>query len=455
MIKYSSSMAEGQIYDVVVAGGGTAGWVAALAAARQNKRVIILERKGSIGGVMGTGLPLLGFHDDNYKQVVKGYAHELVEKLVEAGASNGYQTTDLWHNSFVTYNSAAMRPIITQMLYDAGVKVVFFSHVTDVVMEGKRLKGILVQGKTGSTLYLGKIFIDATGDAGVAYYAGAQMQEISEFQPPSMVVRIENVDIDRLRKHMYENPSDYPSYRLKPGKALTKEFLETTPFFFALPERIGNVKYEGEYLPLIDRFMFTTMENTRGVIVNMLRARDIICSDSESLSDATMICYMNAINLVNGFRENVPGFENAYLCDSDPEMQVRETRRIVGEYTMQEEDVVAGKDFEDSIAVGSYFIDIHSSRDSHGTWKRTDKAYGIPYRALIPKEIEGLLAAGRCISGSRGASASYRVMATCMAMGQAAGTAASISIDNGILPRNIDASLLRNKLVQEGAIVAL
>jgi hypothetical protein len=199
--------------------------------------------------------------------------------------------------------------------------------------------------------------------------------------------------------------------------------------------------------------MFTVMPGTRGVIVNMLRAHRVDCNSSMSLSQATGLLYRNALNLVDGFRDLIPGFKDAYLCDCEPELQIRESRRILGEYTMQLEDVMTGTGFADSIAVGGYFIDIHSATDAHGTWVRTDKGYGIPYRTMLPVQVENLLVTGRCISGTGQASASYRVMATCMALGQAAGAAASLCADRGCLPRGLDVDLLRKKLLEQDAIV--
>jgi hypothetical protein len=342
------------------------------------------------------------------------------------------------------------------MLYEAGVEMAFFNQVVDVIMKDSVLQGVIAQGKGGRTTYMARAIIDCTGDAHIADLACVPMQPTEEaLQPPSMVVRMENVHIGRLREYLIMHPQDYPSYRMKRGKTVTDDFLEKTSFFFALPDRISNIRYTGGYRPVIDRFMFSALKGTGTVYINMLRTRNTDCTDSESLSKATVICYLNLLNLMDGFRENVPGFEEAYLSDADPEIQIRETRRIAGEYTLTSDDVIAGRDFEDSIAVGSYFIDIHSSTDAHGLWKQTEKAYGIPYRTLVPQKIDGLLVAGRCISGDRMASASFRVMATCMAMGQAAGTAAALCIDRGVTFRELDTTALRYALAQEDAIVSV
>jgi hypothetical protein len=174
---------------------------------------------------------------------------------------------------------------------------------------------------------------------------------------------------------------------------------------------------------------------------------------SESLSRATVELYTNLVPLVKFFRSHIPGFSRCTLCDAEPEIQLRETRRIEGEYSLSTEDAINARVFPDGIAVGGYFIDIHNPGDSTGTWELLERSYEIPFRCLIPKGVDNMVAAGRCISGSRKAAGSYRVMATCMALGQAAGLAAAASAKGGEAMRELDVELLRKSLSAEGAIV--
>ena len=218
---------------------------------------------------------------------------------------------------------------------------------------------------------------------------------------------------------------------------------------------IKKVPYKGLYLPFINRFMFTVTPTGRGVVVNMLRAHNVNGLNSSSLSKATQELYLNILPLTQFFKKNIPGFSNCYVCDSEPELQLRETSRIEGEYTLTLDDILEKRCFPDTIAYGGYFIDVHHGTDSEGTWKLTEGAYGIPFRCLVPQGAENILAAGRIISGTREAAGSYRVMATCMAMGQAAGTAVSIALNKGIPLREIEATDLRNALKEDNALVDL
>jgi hypothetical protein len=279
------------------------------------------------------------------------------------------------------------------------------------------------------------------------------MMAINELQPPSLIFRLENVDIGALREHMKKHPEKYPGNRMLPGRMLSTDFFGSTSFFYIHPAKDGTMPFVGDYSPYIDRLMFSTTPGDTGVVVNMLRAYNVDGRRSDSLSRASVDLYRNLIPLTEYFRTHVPGFEDCTLCDSEPEIQLRETRRIDGEYSLTTEDVINGETFTDGIAVGGYYIDIHSSHSSGGNWRLLENSYEIPFGCMVPKRVDNVVAAGRCISGSRVAASSFRVMATCMATGQAAGLAASMSAERTIAMRELPASCLRTRLSEEGAII--
>lgn len=174
---------------------------------------------------------------------------------------------------------------------------------------------------------------------------------------------------------------------------------------------------------------------------------------SESITEAVVHLRRNLPSLVAFFRKYVPGFANSYAVEAEPDVLLRETRRIIGDYILNVGDVMEGRQFPDSIALGSYYIDVHNAGDPGNACVLSGTTYGIPYRCLLPRKVEGLLAAGSCISGTHEAAGSFRVMATCMATGEAAGTAAAVAVEEGITPRALDAARLRRRLLAQGATV--
>ena len=440
-------------YDVVVVGGGTAGWVAAVSAARRGKKVILIERKGYPGGVLVSGLPILGFHDTTQRQVVKGLAHEFVERLTAMGGALGYHLSELWHASMVVLESAVAKTLLFEMLTEAKVEILLYAQVVDALMEGSKCRGVVVQEKAQTRLILGKTFIDTSGDALLAKFAGFPIIIEKKQQPPTLIFRLENVNLIELRNYLVQHPEDYVDWRMGSGFKVREEFIRNTQMFLIFPNLIKKVPTKGFYSPLINRFMFTVTPTGRGVVVNMLRAHSVDGLNSSSLSKATQELYSNLLPLADFFKNNIPGFSHCYVCDSEPEIQLRETSRIEGEYTLTINDILEKRTFPDTIAYGGYFIDVHHGTGSGGTWKLTEGAYGIPFRCLLPRGTENLLAAGRIISGTQEAAGSYRVMATCMALGQAAGTAVSLALDKGIPLREIEATDLRNALKSDNAVV--
>ncbi len=443
------------MHDVVVIGGGTSGWVAALAAARQGARVLLVEKKGYLGGALASGLPILGFFDLQRRRAVDGYAGELVERMREHGGCDGYMFADAWHVSSVPLNSAVVKPVVLRMLLDAGVELRMFSQVVEAPTEDGVLRGLVVQGKCGTEAIEGGVFVDASGDAEAARLSGAAIERSEDLQPPSLLFRLENVDLEELDDYVAANPGILYSRRFLPGREEAEASRRNRDFYLIHEDLIDSVPFEGEWMPYVDRFMFSVVPGTgrRAVVVNTLRGLFVDGTDSASLTRGTVQLYRNLPHLVEFFRERIPGFSRCYLADSDPEIQLRETRRIVGDYQLTAEDIYEGRIFDDTIGLGSYYIDVHSATDKTNRSELTDRAYGIPYRALLPRDVQGVIAAGRCISGTKEAAGSFRVMATCMATGQAAGTAAALAARHGRDPRSIDVSELREVLVRERVIL--
>ena len=444
-------------HDVVVVGSGAGGWSAALAAARAGANTLLVERRGHMGGTSASGLSLLGFHNNDYERVVGGIAHELVEELVAAGGSTGYELTPMWHNSLVPVDPVIIKSVILGLLEDAGVELLLHAQIIGVEVLDGQITGVVCQKKSGRELVRAAVFVDASGDAEVAHMAGAPTQrgkgETHEMQPPTLLFRIGNVNERRLRDYLKAHPDEFANWRMKPGEAVTPEFLEVTDNFLIMPRLLDEARATGEYDSPIDRIMFALLPNSRDVLVNMLRGYRVDGRRSESMTEAVRTLRRGLVPLFQFIKRHVPGFEDAFLADADTEVLLRETRRIVGHYVLTADDVLDGRQFDDSIGVGAYYIDIHNPDDPHASCRMIDHPYGIPYRCLVPLEVEGLLAAGRCISMTHEAAGSARVMAQCMAMGQAAGVGAALCVEQQTVPSDLDPRALRQRLLEARAIL--
>jgi hypothetical protein len=453
----SNQLPTSRRYQVVVAGGGTAGWIAALAAARTGAQVFLVERRHHLGGNLASGLPILGFFNFQSEQIVRGLAEELVQRLILAGGATGHQLTDMWQGSHTGLDPLVVKSVIQQMLEEAGVEFLFAAQVTDASVEDGQIRHVTIQKKAGREHIAADLFIDATGDAELAAQAGAPVQHggpgSGAMQPPTLLFRLENVNLKALRSYLKSHPEDFVDWRMKPGKTITPEFLDTIPMFLAFPRLLDLAREKGDYAATIDRVMFSVLPHERGVCVNMLRPFNVDGTQSESLTDGIRQVRGEVLRLTAFFRKYIPGFADSYPVDADPELLLRETRRIDGEYSLTAEDVLNGHQFDDSIALGGYYIDYHNPGDAGCACVLSEGTYGIPYRCLVPREIDNLLIAGRAISGTPEAAGSFRVMATCMAIGQGAGVAAALAVQAGVQPRGLDVERLREELRAQDCLI--
>lgn len=434
--------------DVLVVGGGPAGIIAALAAAEDGLKVMLIESRSFVGGNMTIGLPILGFLGQKGNQVIKGLPQKFIDRLKQKGAASEHRPCPL-HMSLTLVEPEAVKNTGLEMLAESGVHVLLYVCCVETIMEGVAIKGIIVESKSGREAIMAKTIIDCTGDADVAYRAGVTCEQGNEkggVQPPTLMFCLGGADTEKLRKSIAEEPRTYLT------DFIPAEYFGQNNQFIVVGLRslMQKAREHGYQLP-VERTILITGLRTGEVWVNMSRVNGVDGTNPESLTYGEIEGRKQVTEIQKYLVEYVPGFENAYFAKMAPFLGIRETRRIVGKYMMTAQDILSCAHFDDAIAVASYPLDIHHPEGGGCTLEWCGDCYDIPYRSLLPGNVENLLIAGRCISSTHEAMSSIRVMATCMAMGEAAGRAAKLAVHLGSMPSEIDVDILRTELSASGA----
>jgi hypothetical protein len=436
-------------YETVVVGGGTAGVMAAIAAARQGINTLLVEKRHFLGGMAATGMSIGGLFDENYRQVIKGIPQEIAERAARLKGGRGhveYLFNERWISSTLSIDPECFKKIAFNMLKESGCEMLLDTVLCDVATNGNKVGGVEVVNVSGRGLILANTIVDATGNGDVAAYAGTDWKQGSEgsgiSQPVTSIFRISNVDIAKLESYMNKKANITTEERWGILNANGRGDLERW-----LPW--SREEAERENLPLL--FGVYYHGNEGDLFIN---ATHVECNplDGLDLSRATVKLREQVNKIFEFLKQKVPGFDSAYLSNIY-ETGIRESRRIVGDYVLTEEDIKKKRHFEDTVAKGAYPIDVHKTQGAVDMDRRTNVEYEIPYRCLLPKGIDNLLVAGRCVSSTFKAQAAIRGMGPCMATGQAAGIAAALSVKEGVCPRKLEISKLQEKLREESVLV--
>lgn len=440
-------------WDVVIAGGGMSGVIAAIAASRAGASVALLEAKAYLGGVGTMGLPYQGFFDARKRQVVRGLAHEFVERLRAIdGASEEFIQCEL-HNPFLIVDPEAVKRVCQEMVTEAGVDLYLHTVFADVLKDGDRINAMLAEGKSGREAYVGRYYVDATGDgdvavrAGVPYTVGREQDGLT--QSSTLMFRLDNVEVDVLVRRLLERPEEFDLLDTLPRKQFR---YNRKHIVVGLRNLIERARDEGLNEIPWDRVCYITMLDPGAVAINMVHVRGQLGCETEGLTNIEVRGRSQIPTIVRFLREYVPGFEHCRLTSSAGWSGIRETRHIKGAYTLTENDVRGGVRFHDAIAVGGYPIDIHSPAEDDVSLSSVP-AYDIPYRCTTPEGAANLLVTGRSISASHVAMASARVMATCMAVSHGVGIAAAMGASAGVANSRIDVKSLRSALLDQAAFL--
>lgn len=434
--------------DVLVVGGGPAGLMAAQAAALvEGTRVMLIENRGSLGGNMTQGLPLLGFLGRKGNEVIKGLPLRFVERLRERGQATHHRACPL-HVSLTMIDPEGTKRLAWEIMEECGVKVLMYVMCVDTIVEDGRVKGVIIESKKGREAILAKCVVDCSGDGDVAYRAGAPMAYGNDkgiAQPPTLMFSMRGVDSRKLRNAVADHPDIYDI------DFIPNEFFRADDncTMVGFRNQIRQAREQGYKLP-VERTIFMTGMAPDEWWVNMSRVNGVDSTDPEQYTRGEEICIKQNAEIVRYLKAFIPGFENAYVDRVAPFMGIRESRRIVGEYILTEQDIFDCARFPDAIGVASYPVDLHHPVGGDCTLMWCPDCYDIPYRCLVPQKIDGLLCAGRNISATHLALASVRVMGPAMCLGEAAGKAAALCVKDGVQPRALNVQKLQKALREEG-----
>ncbi|MFA7076031.1 MAG: FAD-dependent oxidoreductase [Candidatus Izemoplasmatales bacterium] len=440
-----------KVYDVIVCGGGPSGFNAAISAARNGMKTILIEATGLIGGNSVNALvgPWMTYHKDN-KNIIKGIASELITRLQNEQLTLGHIKDSLGFCDTVTpIDVEGIKHLFFEMLEEENVDILLHSLVTDVIMDNYLVKGIKTTTKSGIMDIMGKVIIDATGDGDVSAFAKADFvhgrSKDNLTQPMTMIFHVANVNIDVIKQEIKKDPENFVV-----SDDYDFQYLAVSGFFKEVEIARTNNEFD---LPR-DRVLLFEEVNPNTVSINMTRVQGLSGIDALDLTKAEIEARKQIKKAFVFLKKYIPGFEKSYIVRTPSKIGVRETRHIIGDYLIDVEDIINCHHYKDSIALSGFPMDIHSpSGDSLELFdENKELAYEIPLRSLIVKNVENLIVSGRCISATHEASASLRVTPTVMAIGESAGVLAALSVKNSVSPRKISYVDVQKQLARQGQI---
>lgn len=435
--------------DVLVIGGGTAGFAAAVCAARNGVRVMLCEKEGCLGGMPTSSLvgPFMPCYDpDDRYQVIRGFFDEFVCRMEKeggaihpskiAGGTSHASYRIRGHAHVTPFDCEVFKRVAEDMCLEAGVKLLYNVYYQCCEMDGETITSAVFSGKSGMFTVAAKQYIDCTGDADVAYSAGAPCEKGANndgvMQPVSIFFILDGIDKAPMDQWVQNHKDEYKRW------------------FFQ--KEVTEARERGEYpIPRHNVEMYEEIDGAWRI--NMARVNGVDATDPEAVTAAFIELRKQIPIIVSFLRKTVPGCQNARLRVSSSVLGVRETRRIIGKFVLNHEDLARAVPFDDAIFMCGNQIDIHTGSTVYYVPVKQGCAYSVPYRVLLPQKVNNLLVAGRSISATRESLGAIRVIPPCIAMGQAAGTASALCVKDNTSPAAVSIAALQTQLRKDGAIL--
>ena len=445
-------------YDVIIAGGGTTGCCAAIAAARHGAKTLLVEKMPFCGGNMSSGLPWLAFHaQQSGELVVDGIPMEIIRRLQSTGGATNF-VFDPITGSGVGVNGTMLKMILVRMLREASVDILLHTIISGVKTLNGRYKAIIITNKQGSQMIQSKTLVDCTDSADAAVMAGGRFilgrESDSKRQVSSNIMFFGDIDFSEMLQYFEAHPDQIRPFKLS-DEVLTRllKQMYTAPIFVlgAFSDIISAAKENGLNYQR-DKLIGVAYTDNHELMLVASRVNDVDVNDIRNHSNAELDGMDQTWGILELLHQYIPGCKRARLVSCGAQLGIRETRHIEGDYLLTAQNLMEGGGFVDTICRGGYHMDIHSP-DYAGLNTLQPPIYGVPYRSLLVKGVDGILVAGRGISATHEAMSSTRVAPISAAMGQAAGTAAALSIQQNLSLREIAVSELRDMLKKDCAIV--
>lgn len=448
-------MVSDRSYDVVVAGGGMAGCAAAIAAARSGSKTLLLESFGFLGGLATAALvnPFMTHCAADGKPLVGGLYDEIRARLSDMGG--------MLANSF---DSELMKYVLQEMVLESGAELLLHTFLDGAELAGNGSIVVGTRSKSGAGEIVCRRLIDCSGDGDAAVSLGAKHETGNEEGLPQAVTLMFDmggVDLARAMGYVKDHPDQmlFPKLPADSDPARLAEGIISVAGYYDL---IAEARAKNEYAAPGDLIFYIGRPTKGEVVFNTTHVGHVDGTKAEDLTRAEIEGRRQMMSIVSFVKKHVPGFENSYLLRTAAHVGVRETRRVIGEYVFGAPDVVEARKFEDAICRLAYPVDVHSGKGDGYTKDEGNKGpqapprgdwYEIPYRCLVPLGIEDVLVAGKCVSSTQAGHGAIRIMPCCVAMGEAAGVAVSMSLRENVTPRALDGRLVREELKKRGALL--